>query len=496
MKKKLLAVLLSILMLVMPMASLAESSVWDDPARTETTVTLHDMNAAVLGELDESTVNAITDLLAALSLTSYQQGNERGLSVNLSGKSVLAASILESADDSNVTYATSSLFDGTIAVNSNDMENIGNKYLRAVMKMNGMSDEEIDAEFAKQQETLDVAVADVTPDFNAVLEAGAAFASMSGEDLLAELEQADLSQLQALLSTDNQAQLEAVTEQPDDCDPAAQYAKTTVPVDEMNQALGVLLETLHSVPSVGAYMDAFVAYGGTSWDELLAQVKEIQPYAGDAVGEVWLTEDNQIVRFAATLLVDNDGEEPMPISFVLARKTVDDVATWLGTFKTVDDTVLTLGFTGDAANFTAELTFYMDGTETGAQSKFILQGKNIDTDNSALDLEIQVTNDDEITSFGFALTVTKTMDGAQGVCTANLVPRFMGVDIVTFTVEKRTCDAQTAMDVTDVRDLGAMTDEEFQTWFVRVLGQVQNLPMTLMMNLPDSVLTLLMSTGN
>ena len=46
------------------------------------------------------------------------------------------------------------------------------------------------------------------------------------------------------------------------------------------------------------------------------------------------------------------------------------------------------------------------------------------------------------------------------------------------------------------QDLGAMTDSEFQTWFVKVMNNLQNLPMTLLMSLPESMLTLLMGGSN
>ena len=43
--KKLLAVLLSIMMLAMPLTSMAENSVWDNAARQETTITIHDLTS-------------------------------------------------------------------------------------------------------------------------------------------------------------------------------------------------------------------------------------------------------------------------------------------------------------------------------------------------------------------------------------------------------------------------------------------------------------------
>jgi len=98
--------------------------------------------------------------------------------------------------------------------------------------------------------------------------------------------------------------------------------------------------------------------------------------------------------------------------------------------------------------------------------------------------------------FGVVVTTLETMDGEQGVRKVDVLVRFMGLDVVTITAETRTCDAKDALDVSKAQDLGAMTDSEFQTWFVKVMNNLQNLPMTLLMSLPESVLTLLMGGSN
>ena len=69
--KKLLAVLLSIMMLAMPLTSMAENSVWDNAARQETTITIHDLNADLVAALGGLTATAAVEhdcylLLAAL----------------------------------------------------------------------------------------------------------------------------------------------------------------------------------------------------------------------------------------------------------------------------------------------------------------------------------------------------------------------------------------------------------------------------------------------
>ena len=116
--KKLLAVLLSIMMLAMPLTSMAENSVWDNAARQETTITIHDLNADLVAALggDDTTMAAINDLLAALSLTGYQQGDEAGFDLNLSGKSVLGmASLTTAAEENQLMYVSSTLLGGVTA---------------------------------------------------------------------------------------------------------------------------------------------------------------------------------------------------------------------------------------------------------------------------------------------------------------------------------------------------------------------------------------------
>lgn len=127
--KKLLAVLLSIMMLAMPLTSMAETACGTMRAQ-ETTITIHDLNADLVAALggDDTTMAAINDLLAALSLTGYQQGDEAGFDLNLSGKSVLGmASLTTAAEENQLMYVSSALLGGVIAVNSKDVEAIREK---------------------------------------------------------------------------------------------------------------------------------------------------------------------------------------------------------------------------------------------------------------------------------------------------------------------------------------------------------------------------------
>lgn len=473
--KKLLAVLLSIMMLAMPLTSMAENSVWDNAARQETTITIHDLNADLVAALggDDTAMAAINDLLAALSLTGYQQGDEAGFDLNLSGKSVLGmASLTTAAEENQLMYVSSALLGGVIAVNSKDVEAIKEKALRATMKMSGQSDEEIDKAIEESKEQLSG-----NAEYTALMEAAANLSSMTEEQLMEELTQADttafMTMMNEILSGEEMAE---VTEQPGDCDAAKSYVKVTVPPEKIVEMTKALLEMIHSVPSVGAYMDALFSAADTSWDDLLKE----------------LDEAGELVRMTASVKINNGGEEPLPISFTMTRNTADGVATWLVTIKSAEDTAATLTFAGDLENFTANLTAY-DGEDP---VEINVSGKGVGTDSSVVDVEIKETVDGVEQGFGVVVTTATTMDGEQGVRKVDVLVRFMGLDVVTITAETRTCDAKDALDVSKAQDLGAMTDSEFQTWFVKVMNNLQNLPMTLLMSLPESMLTLLMGGSN
>lgn len=485
--KKLLAVLLSIMMLAMPLTSMAENSVWDNAARQETTITIHDLNADLVAALGGD--DTINDLLAALSLTGYQQGDEAGFDLNLSGKSVLGmASLTTAAEENQLMYVSSALLGGVIAVNSKDVEAIREKALRATMKMSGQSDEEIDKAIEESKEQLSG-----NAEYTALMEAAANLSSMTEEQLMEELTQADttafMTMMNEILSGEEMAE---VTEQPGDCDAAKSYVKVTVPPEKIVEMTKALLEMIHSVPSVGAYMDALFSAADTSWDDLLKELDEADLYADDVVYEYWMTEAGELVRMTASVKINNGGEEPLPISFTMTRNTADGVATWLVTIKSAEDTAATLTFAGDLENFTANLTAYAgeDPVEIN------VSGKGVGTDSSVVDVEIKETVDGVEQGFGVVVTTATTMDGEQGVRKVDVLVRFMGLDVVTITAETRTCDAKDALDVSKAQDLGAMTDSEFQTWFVKVMNNLQNLPMTLLMSLPESMLTLLMGGSN
>ena len=232
--------------------------------------------------------------------------------------------------------------------------------------------------------------------------------------------------------------------------------------------------------------------GQTSWDDFVQALSAQEVYASDIVTEVWLDADSVPVRVNVTLAVDNGGEEPLPVTVLVTRNTADGVATWLTTTKSADDTVATMTFVGDLENFKANMTVYSDEDTV----EINVNGEDVGTDNSVVEVEFKVTSDGVTQGFGVVVTTATTMDGEQGVRKVDVLVRFMGLDVVTITAETRTCDAKEALDVSKAQDLGAMTDSEFQTWYVKVMNNVQNLPMTIMMSLPESVLTLLMGGSN
>lgn len=316
------------------------------------------------------------------------------------------ASLTTAAEENQLMYVSSALLGGVIAVNSKDVEAIKEKALRATMKMSGQSDEEIDKAIEESKEQLSG-----NAEYTALMEAAANLSSMTEEQLMEELTQADttafMTMMNEILSGEEMAE---VTEQPGDCDAAKSYVKVTVPPEKIVEMTKALLEMIHSVPSVGAYMDALFSAADTSWDDLLKELDEADLYADDIVYEYWMTEAGELVRMTASVKINNGGEEPLPISFTMTRNTADGVATWLVTIKSAEDTAATLTFAGDLENFTANLTAY-DGEDP---VEINVSGKGVGTDSSVVDVEIKETVDGVEQGFGVVVTTATTMDGEPG----------------------------------------------------------------------------------
>lgn len=121
------------------------------------------------------------------------------------------------------------------------------------MKMAGQSDEEIDKAIEESKEQLSG-----NEEYTALMEASANLSSMTEDQLMEELAQADTTAFMTLMNEIlSGAEMAEVTEQPGDCDAAKSYVKVTVPPEKLAEMTKALLEMIHSVPSIGAYMDAF-----------------------------------------------------------------------------------------------------------------------------------------------------------------------------------------------------------------------------------------------
>ena len=155
----------------------------------------------------------------------------------ISRENLLAGFIAGITDKSNVMTkeaATAYMRDG--------MEAIKEKALRATMKMSGQSDEEIDKAIEESKEQLSG-----NAEYTALMEAAANLSSMTEEQLMEELTQADTTAFMTMMNEIlSGAEMAEVTEQPGDCDAAKSYVKVTVPPEKIVEMTKALLEMIHS----------------------------------------------------------------------------------------------------------------------------------------------------------------------------------------------------------------------------------------------------------
>ena len=216
--KKWIAMLLSVVLLVLPFAGLADSPAeLMDKAITDglTLETLVTLEAGSL-PLDESVATPVADLVNALSLRLVKAAaGHQVFALQLGGQDALRVDT-ERAD--GVDYVASSwLGDKTLAFAEGDAEKISVRLAQLFSSVTDMNEEALQGMLSGEATNdLDLSDMDVTPltdYFTAIM---------------------------------NRAEIKDVTEQPGDCDPAAKVVTLTLTVDDIADFYEALFKTLRS----------------------------------------------------------------------------------------------------------------------------------------------------------------------------------------------------------------------------------------------------------
>ncbi len=445
--KKFLSLMLAMLMLAMPTLSLAEGGFVDaavkNGRRSETTVTVTEFNQQLLMMLgaDAETLSIISDVLNALSFTGYVQESELGFAMNLQETPIVTGSL---AVDGETVLAGSNLLGKPLAFTSREqakatLERLLNTYAEAldmtqsdVQEVLALFDQEIDPTQIAQVDTDELANLDFSA-FVPVLTGWAA-----------------------------KVKQEAVTEQPQGCDPATDVVSLVLTADEMNQLIPALVQFIDSNADTEFARDFIQGFeqNGLNWERDKEKVAEMAFFAGNTELVCYLN-GGDIVKLNVLTGFDNEGEV-LPITATYSR--LNDAHTAIMTLA--DVMMIDVSYAETAAE-----------NETGMQ----------------LSLTLTIMQDGASLAFGITADNVERMTGEDAYGKTDISLNLMGMDIVTLTIETQTCAPKALMSAADAVDLPALSDADYQDWCTALEGNLSTALFTGLSKLPQSVLRLMYS---
>lgn len=510
--KKLFAALLAMMMLLMPVASFAETATledtWQNAERVETVVTIHDLNEDLVKALggDDTIMTAINDLLNALNISTYTQGEEFGVSIGMQGKELIWGAMTQA--DTAATIA-SNLLGGTIVIHEEDTENLSDNYMRLMMKQSGMTDEEIEEALKESQEATVAGL-----DTEEIMESYAKLMERCQEIM----QISDVEAMRQILSVDWTKLAEAwanisietvpVTEQPEGCTTAA-YATTVVVTNEQLMALCYeLVNGGLEIPFMKEYYTAMKEYTlavdtgeeisneefDEAMNELIESIKEAELLAEDATLVIYSDENGLPLMFQLDAKFANGEYEPIPLTETATMEITDDGVLIVAKATSLETDVT---FTIKNNDTTWDICLVAEEDQTVIEFDIVVDKVATDTTETInVTFDVKITQDDYTAGFGLKVLENSRLEDGQATGKTDITICYMGLDIVTITLDTKTCAAVESRIGTDAVDLGKMTFEEFQNWYTDLQTSLQLLPMQIVMSLPDSILMLMMNMGN
>ena len=478
--KKLLATLLALVMLLVPVLSMAESAMTLD-------ISLSNFNLTPFleEEVDPSQVEVINDLMNVLGLTVYGMENEDGsvqlgLSLNLSGQPAvtLDAQVAEDA----LLFGSNLLGSDVIAITPDELIETLKNNKDTLLEL-GLSEE----------------------DYNALMEQLPALFSgpMSGLDASAmDLSDLDLTAtMEAVQAFGETVQLTEgeLTEQPADCDPATSVAIITMDGNAMLKVLSAAMSDIMNTALFQNYttlMNGMLQAQGEDEVDFAAAVQEVfgrLSVKDDVVVTLYADEYGDPVRveYALTLIADGNEDDSLEIDGVLTRLTGDTLTYTLTNKLTVDgetadvvchfilksDTSFTVDFTATAddevvfASMDAEIA---EIAENGGDLMFVVTVTDEDGNRDGMRVH-EVISEDEITTM--VIDYLPLEDDTPWMT-------------ITITVSENAEHAK--LDGSNAVRVLSMSEEELNAWSEGLESTMQIALIGALQLLPDSVLNMML----
>lgn len=502
--KKLIAFLVALVMLVLPMAGMAEGadkSFIDEAVengraveRVTTFVAANDLTGVEM--IDQ----IIGELMAAVRVTTYKQendGTQAGLRVTMTDKDILTVDI---ASKDDATYLHSDLIaDTTIMARADESETIMDKMI-SLMERKGLIDAEQAESMRAQME-------------EAKSGAEAAANSVDMDALIKGFEQ-DEESIQELLDLFVDM-AERVTEadpatQPENSDPATQALEIRLTAEDLVVFYEKIFDMLKAneeymklLDSVIESADADIS-GAEIFDAALEVLRTELPekLEDDVVVTIYLNgEDEPVAATGEFAFKELEDAQRAEVKMLYTRLTAEDVAT-----HNVHYEILLVGTDGEAQDAVADISFAM--REDGLDAAF-----TVNSDETTISIGLTASQEKSETERKANATVTlaatapdtnfngqldltiedkKNGEDAEQVVVVKLSQD--GKLKFTIITESKTVDPYASIATEDVLHLAEMTDDELDAWFDDVVANMQVWMISVFQALPPSVLMLIMGS--
>ena len=451
----------------------------------------------------------IYDLLSALNITGYVQGDEVYYVIGMTQESGAVADLLTMgiAMAGEDTYLLSNLIGGTIVVAQDEVQPLAERLIDMLVVMGAFT--ERDAEMMK------AAMAESFAGLN--VEANAA----------AGLDSVDFTALDYSALTDMVAGVweKAVVGEadvlPKNCDTPASMVTITMTPDEMKSLIASVLHFVKENPDLANAIAAEIAFdetiapevSGVSGDPvdflgfidmMIAELNEQQLYTGDTTARVWLDEAGMPV--AISVIAPVEGGE---MSVDHNRLTMNDVV--LNSFRfafpggdvtldVVEDKV-SVNF-AVAENGETRIAVKADYTDRSAEN---LIAGDLMLDITITDVTVNneytyngesysESDDVEEVNIGIAVTSDTVVDGVDVTETDRLVISVNGKQYATVNVIVASGEAGASITTGDVVRPAELSDADFANWFIGAFNSLYTWVQNAIFAMPTSLINL-MNTG-
>lgn len=535
--KKMTAWLLALLMMAMPFAGLAESETAVPPVvqdiiaalsaeetdvygdaiaagrRVTTKVTVGNVASDFTG--DAAVDQVIADVLNALNIEVYQQGDETYFAIGMKQASGEVADLLNlgvavAGDDA---YIASNLVGGTIVVGAEEVVPVLQRLIDMLVMIGFVEEAEAEEIKAMLPELVEMYKAE----YAAAMESAAAVASL---DYMKMDYSAITEGLTMLIS---KLGVNTVDMQPKNCDTAVSAITLTLAPAEVNELIAMVFQFMKDNPDfadvVAAEMDyentLAVEFSGVAGetltfaeflDKMIEEIKTAEIFGGDVTCRILLGEDGMPVsmELVAPVIVNvanpNSEDDTVEttvqnITVSYARLTLNDgtAHTIVAAADDVDMTVnvlvkdknVNVSFAAAEAGVTV-LDVKVDVTDRSAE--------NLNASDMLIDMTIYEDAEAEPINVKLAITADTAQNGVDFTDKTAMTISVNGKEYATVNIEGSTGDAGASIMTGNVVRPAELNDTDFANWFVGVYNSLFTWVSAAMYALPASVMNL-MNTG-